>query len=128
MNALEKEQTLSDKLETINTICAGISEDDKLAKLLLIYELFSALDLDHRDVLLQGTWYTASEIGEQLGISKNKVGRIANQLNMKTDPRLCVGVPVRIKDQKYTIQWYYNQDGADVIGSFLQAEKDKEAA
>jgi hypothetical protein len=128
MSTIAQEQTLSDKLETINTICAGISEDDKLAKLLLIYELFSALDLDHRDVLLQGIWYTASEIGELLDISKNKVGRISNHLNMKADPRLCVGIPVRIKDQKYTIQWYYNQDGADVIGNFLQKEKEKEVA
>jgi len=121
MSTLQQEQTLSDKLETINTICAGITEDDKLAKLLLIYEVFSALDLDHRDVLLQGTWYTASEIGMLLNISKNKIGRISNKLNMKANPRLCVGVPVRIKDQKYTIQWYYNQDGADVISDFLQA-------
>lgn len=35
--------------------------------------------------------YTATEIGEILGISANKVGKIANKYNLKNEKKWCVG-------------------------------------
>ncbi|MCL6594568.1 MAG: hypothetical protein K6T31_11370 [Alicyclobacillus sp.] len=64
--------------------------------------------------------YTASEIGAELGISANKVGRIANHLGLKTEE---YGVYVLDKSpycDKQVEAFRYNERGRARIIEYLQ--------
>jgi len=59
--------------------------------------------------------YTATEIGEMLGVSANKIGRVANQHNLKTDD---YGVTVWDKSRssaKQVQSFRYNENGREAI-------------
>lgn len=63
--------------------------------------------------------YTAEEVGKMLGVSGNKIGRIANENHLKTPE---YGVEVWDKSrfsQKQVPAWRYNQKGIDRIKDIL---------
>lgn len=67
--------------------------------------------------------YTASEIGEKLGVSANKIGRLANKYNLKTEE---YGIWVLDKSKyaaKQVRSFQYNDTGLKKLNEVLQQEK-----
>lgn len=63
--------------------------------------------------------YTAEEVGKMLGVSGNKIGRIANENHLKT-PEYGVEVWDKAKfSSKQVPAWRYNQKGIDRIKDIL---------
>ncbi len=86
-NTKPTELTAKEKMECLNILMSTfgdvLSKEAKETILVTTSENLLGLDLGYRPQV-QKT-YTATQIGEQLGISANKVGRIANTHNLKTD-------------------------------------------
>lgn len=82
-----KELTTKEKVECLNILMASfgdvLSKEAKETILITTSENLLGLDLGYRPQV-QKT-YSATEIGEQLGISAYKVGKLTNAHNLKTD-------------------------------------------
>lgn len=63
--------------------------------------------------------YTATEIANKLGITPNKVGRIANENGLKNDPIYGKLGKIRLNNGQWVNQFYYNDDALTVIESIL---------
>lgn len=74
------------QMELLNILTANpiLSDVAKQTLLITTAEKIMGVSLDYRPQIEQTT-YSASEIGKQLGISANKVGRLATAHNLKTD-------------------------------------------
>ena len=74
------------KMRALSFVISQTSLSDIAKETLLITTAESALGfpINYRPQLEQKT-YTATQIGEQLGISANKVGKLTNAHNLKTD-------------------------------------------
>ena len=81
------ELTAKEKVECLNILMSTfgdvLSKEAKETILVTTSENLLGLDLGYRPQV-QKT-YTATQIGEQLGISANKVGKLTNTHNLKTD-------------------------------------------
>jgi prophage antirepressor-like protein len=64
--------------------------------------------------------YTASELGRELGISANQVGRIANQLNLKTSEYGMFVLDKAKYSNKHVESFRYNEKGRTVIKTAIQ--------
>lgn len=62
--------------------------------------------------------YTASQIGNKLGITANMVGRIANEHDLKQDPIYGKLGKVQLKNGQWVNQFYYNDDALTIIKHF----------
>ena len=86
-NTKPTELTAKEKVECLNILMSTfgdvLSKEAKETILVTTSENLLGLDLGYRPQV-QRT-YTASQIGEQLGISSNKVGKLANAHNLKTE-------------------------------------------
>ena len=86
-NTKPTELTAKEKVECLNILMSTfgdvLSKEAKETILVTTSENLLGLDLGYRPQV-QKT-YTATQIGEQLGISSNKVGKLANAHNLKTD-------------------------------------------
>lgn len=74
------------QMELLNILTANpiLSDVAKQTLLITTAEKIMGVSLDYRPQVEQTT-YSAKEIGEKLGISANKVGRLATAHNLKTD-------------------------------------------
>lgn len=63
--------------------------------------------------------YTATQIANKLGITPNKVGRIANENGLKNDPIYGKLGKIRLNNGQWVNQFYYNDDALAVIESIL---------
>ena len=63
--------------------------------------------------------YTATEIANKLGITPNKVGRIANENGLKNDPIYGKLGKIRLNNGQWVNQFYYNDDALTVIESII---------
>ena len=63
--------------------------------------------------------YTASQIGNKLGITANMVGRIANEHNLKQDPIYGKLGKIQLNNGQWVNQFYYNDDALTVIESVI---------
>lgn len=73
--------------------------------------------------VLENKTYSATEVGEQLGISANKVGRLANTLFLKNDQ---YGISVLDKSKtsdKQVETFRYYQKAIDVMSEYLADKK-----
>lgn len=59
--------------------------------------------------------YTASQIAKKLGITSNKVGRIANEHNLKQEPIYGKLGKTQLSNGQWVNQFYYNEDALTVI-------------
>lgn len=59
--------------------------------------------------------YTASQIAKKLCISSNKVGRIANEHNLKQEPIYGKLGKIQLSNGQWVNQFYYNEDALTVI-------------
>ena len=86
-NSKPTELTAKEKVECLNILMSTfgdvLSKEAKETILVTTSENLLGLDLGYRPQV-QKT-YTATQIGEQLGISSNKVGKLANAHNLKTE-------------------------------------------
>ena len=86
-NTKHTELTAKEKVECLNILMSTfgdvLSKEAKETILVTTSENLLGLDLGYRPQV-QKT-YTATQIGEQLGISANKVGKLTNTHNLKTD-------------------------------------------
>lgn len=86
-NTKPTELTAKEKVECLNILMSTfgdvLSKEAKETILVTASENLLGLDLGYRPQV-QKT-YTATQIGEQLGISANKVGKLTNTHNLKTD-------------------------------------------
>ena len=86
-NTKPTELTAKEKVECLNILMSTfgdvLSKEAKETILVTTSENLLGMDLGYRPQV-QKT-YTATQIGEQLGISANRVGRIASTHNLKTD-------------------------------------------
>ena len=86
-NTKPTELTAKEKVECLNILMSTfgdvLSKEAKETILVTTSENLLGLDLGYRPQV-QKT-YTATQIGEQLGISANKVGKLTNTHNLKTD-------------------------------------------
>lgn len=62
--------------------------------------------------------YTASQIGNKLGITANMVGRIANEHNLKQDPIYGKLGKIQLNNGQWVNQFYYNDDALAIIKHF----------
>lgn len=63
--------------------------------------------------------YTATEIANKLGITPNRVGKIANENGLKNDPIYGKLGKIRLNNEQWVNQFYYNDDALTVIESIL---------
>lgn len=86
-NTKPTELTTKEKVECLNILMATfgdvLSKEAKETILITTSENLLGLDLGYRPQVRKT--YTATEIGEQLGISANRVGKLTNAHNLKTD-------------------------------------------
>lgn len=62
--------------------------------------------------------YTASQIGNKLGITANMVGRIANEHGLKQDPIYGKLGKIQLNNGQWVNQFYYNDDALTIIKHF----------
>ena len=63
--------------------------------------------------------YTASQVGDKLGITANMVGRIANEHNLKQDPIYGKLGKLQLNNGRWVEIFYYNDDAKLVIENNL---------
>lgn len=66
-------------------------------------------------------YYSASEVGERFGISANKVGRIANEHNLKTERYGKFFLDKSRSSTKQVETFRYNEAGAEAVGVIITA-------
>lgn len=71
---------------------------------------------------LQEHYYSAGEVGEMLGVSANKVGRLANAHDLKTDQHGMFVMDKSKHSVKQVEAFRYNAAGVDAIRSILAGD------
>lgn len=71
--------------------------------------------------VLTERYYTAGEVGERLGISANKVGRIANEHGLKTERYGKFFLDKSRSSTKQVETFRYNEAGAEAVGVIITA-------
>ena len=123
-NTKPTELTAKEKVECLNILMSTfgdvLSKEAKETILVTTSENLLGMDLGYRPQV-QKT-YTAAQIGEQLGISANRVGRIANTHNLKTDKYgMCVLDKAR-GHGKQVENFRYFEKAIDKFKSILETE------
>ena len=123
-NTKPTELTAKEKVECLNILMSTfgdvLSKEAKETILVTTSENLLGLDLGYRPQV-QKT-YTATQIGEQLGISANKVGKLTNAHNLKTDE---YGMYVLDKARGHSKQvetFRYYDNVIPVLKSILESE------
>ena len=123
-NTKPTELTAKEKVECLNILMSTfgdvLSKEAKETILVTTSENLLGLDLGYRPQV-QKT-YTATQIGEQLGISANKVGKLTNTHNLKTDE---YGMRVLDKARGHSKQvetFRYYDNVIPVLKSILESE------
>ena len=68
---------------------------------------------------LENKTFSASEVGDLLGVSSNKIGRIANKLNLKTEEYGIFVLDKSRSSDKQVESFRYNEKAIDVIRNHL---------
>lgn len=93
----------------LNDLIDLIKDEDIDFRTYILSEIISNVNIDALSVLIGSNWYSATQIGKLLNISRNKVGRLTNKLNIKYDPSLAKNFIIKINDFKYSNIWFYNE-------------------
>ena len=73
---------------------------------------------------LEEHYFSAKEIGEYLGVSANKIGRIANANNLKTEQYGKFFLDKSAHSNKQVEAFRYNELGVQKISEILYAEQE----
>ena len=102
----------------------GVSAEAQAVRLLKAAELLTGRDLAPLMPQLQERTYSATEAGELLGVSANKVGRLANALGLKGDSSACLVTLNEISRSGYTKQieaYRYTPAGVERMRAAIEA-------
>ena len=69
--------------------------------------------------ILENKTFSASEVGEMLGVSSNKIGRIANEINLKTEEYGIFVLDKSRSSDKQVESFRYNEKAIDVLKNHL---------
>lgn len=123
-NTKPTELTAKEKVECLNILMSAfgdvLSKEAKETILVTTSENLLGLDLGYRPQV-QKT-YTATQIGEQLGISSNKVGKLANAHNLKIEK---YGIYVLDKARSHSKQvenFRYYDNVIPILKSILESK------
>ena len=123
-NSKPTELTAKEKVECLNILMSTfgdvLSKEAKETILVTTSENLLGLDLGYRPQV-QRT-YIATQIGEQLGISSNKMGKLANAHNLKTEK---YGIYVLDKARSHSKQFEnfrYYENVIPVLKGILESE------
>lgn len=99
--------------------------ESKTAKQALLAEAAEVLTGRHMIPIMQTHYYSAGQVGRQLGITANKVGRIANKLGLKCEQpgQNQYGRWANSKSQhsdKEVAQWLYTDEGLYQVKTYLK--------
>jgi prophage antirepressor-like protein len=89
-------------------------------------EVLTGGQLNYRPEI--GKMYTAEEIGKEAGVSKNKVGRIANANGLKTDQYGMMVLDKSKHSDKQVETFRYNEEGRSKILDLLRNENSPSAS
>lgn len=82
-------------------------------------EVINGKDTLERPKLQEKKYYTATEIGKECGVSANKVGKIANANNLKTDEYGKTVLSKSLYSSKQCPTFIYNQKGKEKIKEII---------
>ena len=123
-NSKPTELTAKEKVECLNILMSTfgdvLSKEAKETILVTTSENLLGLDLGYRPQV-QKT-YTATQIGEQLGISSNKVGKLANAHNLKTEKYGMYVLDKARGHDKQVENFRYYDNVIPVLKSILESE------
>ncbi len=83
-------------------------------------EVINGKDTIDKPKLTEKKYYSATEIGEELGISANKVGKIANANNLKTDEYGKTVLSKSLYSAKQCPTFIYNEKGKNKIKEIVK--------
>ncbi len=86
-------------------------------------EVLNGKDTLDRPKLQEQKYYSATEIGDELGISANKVGKIANANNLKTNEYGKTVLSKSLYSAKQCPTFMYNSKGKQMIVKIFKEEK-----
>ena len=123
-NSKPTELTAKEKVECLNILMSTfgdvLSKEAKETILVTTSENLLGLDLGYRPQVKRT--YTASQIGEQLGISSNKVGKLANAHNLKTEKYGMYVLDKARGHDKQVENFRYYDNVIPVLKSILESE------
>lgn len=96
------ENILDEFLTHLEVCSSGFQED-------IFFKIIQKIDPIVLKRLAGDGWFTATEIATKINISKQKLGRIANQLKIKDNPQLCKSFIIRVSDKKYSRIYLYSK-------------------
>ena len=83
-------------------------------------EVINGKDTLQRPMLQENKYYTATQIGKELGVSANKVGKIANSNNLKTDEYGMFVLDKSRYSEHQAPTFRYNEKGKEKIKELIE--------
>lgn len=83
-------------------------------------EIINGKDTLQKPALPDKKYYTATEIGNELGVSANKVGKVANENNLKTDEYGKVILSKSLYSSRQCPTFIYNEKGKAKIKEIIE--------
>ncbi len=112
----QSSQLLDDLVNTV--LSPTLSQSAKLAEIGRILALF---DLPIEAPRVTGQLWSATDLGKELGVSAQAIGRLANQHNLKTTELGEYRLDQAANSRKQVQTFYYNQLGRHRLESLLTA-------
>lgn len=109
-------QLLSDLVSTVRS--PTLSRSAKLAE---IGRILAHFDLPIEAPRVAGRLWSATELGKELGVSAQAIGRLANQHHLKTTELGEYRLDQASNSRKQVQTFYYNQLGRNQLESLLTA-------
>lgn len=85
-------------------------------------EIINGKDTLQKPTLPESKYYSATEIGKELGITANKVGKIANKNNLKTDKYGKTVLSKSLYSSKQCPTFIYNEEGKQRLIQIMKGE------
>lgn len=112
-------QLLDDLVSTV--LSPTLSRSAKLAE---IGRILAHFDLPIEAPTISGQLWSATELGKELGVSAQAIGRLANQHNLKIPELGEYRLDQAVHSRKQVQTFYYNKLGRHRLEHFLKARTD----
>ncbi|UWH29721.1 hypothetical protein KW556_08625 [Aeromonas veronii] len=112
----QSDQLLDDLVNTV--LSPTLSQSAKLAE---IGRILAHFDLPIEAPRVTGQLWSATDLGKELGVSAQAIGRLANQHNLKTTELGEYRLDQAANSRKQVQTFYYNQLGRHRLESLLNA-------
>ncbi|HHQ4902482.1 TPA: hypothetical protein ACSP3M_003769 [Aeromonas veronii] len=120
LQLIDQDSRLLDDL--VNTVISPtLSRSAKLAE---IGRILAHFDLPIEAPTISGQLWSATELGKELGVSAQAIGRLANQHNLKIPELGEYRLDQAVHSRKQVQTFYYNKLGRHRLEHFLKARTD----